>query len=291
MPIQVSVTVERPSPQLLKDEWGLACGGLGGGSSGAATGNIIDVGGINNVHYLANHDKNHWDVQKLAEVAQLPNSFLLGAGASADCCELIPNTSYLPGAPSRCCTHTAHVDPSTGAGLVKKHDKDPSYRSLVNLYACRGEECDTIAVRVSHALVEKQSLVSAMRTVIREHYKFEDGKNVGLGGVIRVTKGAIRSHIMPGYSKIDMHNMDQVNNWLVFYAPIQSPLTCCSVQVAHDVPGWELRVEHTHFFGEKAAGHYHYDVTPTEIEYHGYFVPAAKLYRVDQSIPPPGLTQ
>jgi hypothetical protein len=284
--MQVSVKVERPDPNKLQKEWGLAAGGLGGGSNGAAYGAIIDVGGINNVHYLANHDKNHWDVKKLAEVAKIPNSFLLGAGASSDCCELIPNTSFVDGSQPTCRTHTAHVDPATGAGILKKHDVDPSYRSLVNMYASLGQECDALSVHVSEAINEKQSLVSAMRTVIREHYKAEDGKNVALGGAFRVLKGAIKSHIMPGYSKIDMHTMEQVNDWLVFYQPIEAPLTCCSVQVAHDIPGLELRVEHTHFFGETVGGHYHYDVTPSEIEYQGYFVPASKLYRVDQSIEP-----
>jgi hypothetical protein len=59
-----------------------------------------------------------------------------------------------------------------------------------------------------------------------------------------------------------------------------------SVQVAWDVPSWEVRCEHTHFFGETEGGHYHYDVTPEEIHYVGYFVPAEVLIRVDQSRPP-----
>ena len=42
--------------------------------------------------------------------------------------------------------------------------------------------------------------------------------------------------------------------------------------------------EHTHFHSyehDKDAGHYHFDVTPDEIEYEGYFNTASEVHRVN----------
>lgn len=45
----------------------------------------------------------------------------------------------------------------------------------------------------------------------------------------------------------------------------------------------DLRVQHFHSFGAKGeGGHYHYDVTPENVEYLGYFVPAESIYRIDR---------
>ena len=42
-------------------------------------------------------------------------------------------------------------------------------------------------------------------------------------------------------------------------------------------------MEHTHCFSHHGdGGHYHYDVTPEEVSYLGYYAPAEKLYRVDR---------
>ena len=42
--------------------------------------------------------------------------------------------------------------------------------------------------------------------------------------------------------------------------------------------------EHTHFHSDEHkndAGHYHFDVTPDEIEYEGYFNTAQEVHRVN----------
>ena len=46
---------------------------------------------------------------------------------------------------------------------------------------------------------------------------------------------------------------------------------------------FDLRVEHTHCFSDHGeGGHYHYDTTPTEVEYHGYYTLAERCYRIDR---------
>jgi hypothetical protein len=48
--------------------------------------------------------------------------------------------------------------------------------------------------------------------------------------------------------------------------------------------GMNLRLEHTHFFSDTAeqneGGHYHYDITPDEVEYEAYLVAAERVYRI-----------
>ncbi len=49
--------------------------------------------------------------------------------------------------------------------------------------------------------------------------------------------------------------------------------------------GLDLRIEHTHCFSEHGeGGHYHYDVTPRDVHYHGFFSVAEEIYRVDAPV-------
>ncbi|KAH6934151.1 hypothetical protein HPB50_021050 [Hyalomma asiaticum] len=74
-----------------------------------------------------------------------------------------------------------------------------------------------------------------------------------------------------------------MNSWLKFFE-MEAPLVCLSVFVSHD-PGWDLRIEHTHCFSDhKQGGHYHYDTTPEEVEYLGYFNVAECMFRIDAPV-------
>lgn len=47
--------------------------------------------------------------------------------------------------------------------------------------------------------------------------------------------------------------------------------------------GLDMRIEHFHCFSEHGdGGHYHYDVTPDEVEYRGYFTLPEYVYRIDK---------
>ena len=49
--------------------------------------------------------------------------------------------------------------------------------------------------------------------------------------------------------------------------------------------GLDLRVEHFHCFSDHGeGGHYHYDVTPDEVQYSGFFNLAEKIYRIDRPL-------
>ena len=47
-----------------------------------------------------------------------------------------------------------------------------------------------------------------------------------------------------------------------------------------DLQGMDLRIEHSHGFSKHGdGGHYHYDTTPEEVEYLGYFVLGESEFR------------
>lgn len=99
--------------------------------------------------------------------------------------------------------------------------------------------------------------------------------------MFRVTKGAVHAHIMPDFPKRDV-NAEFCKTWLKYFS-FHAPITCLSVLVTEDVGDLNLRLEHTHFFSDHGeGGHYHYDTTPKDIEYVGYYVPAEELWRIGQ---------
>ena len=76
--------------------------------------------------------------------------------------------------------------------------------------------------------------------------------------------------------------------FLQFYESVGPKLQCYSVLWTGDPTGGNLNLresgEHTHFHSykdKKDAGHYHFDVTPEEIEYEGYFNTAKEVHRVN----------
>jgi len=75
-----------------------------------------------------------------------------------------------------------------------------------------------------------------------------------------------------------------VDKWLKFFQ-VSPPFLCQSVLVSSD-PGLDLRVEHSHGWtlheGATEAGHYHYDILPQDVEYHGIYTVAQKIVRIDR---------
>jgi len=88
---------------------------------------------------------------------------------------------------------------------------------------------------------------------------------------------------MPDFSACPINSDEDVNNWLKFYE-VTAPLTVLSVLVSRD-PGLDLRVEHSHGWGENnQGGHYHYDTSPDTVEYTGYYNIASTCYRIDKPV-------
>ncbi|EEC14094.1 conserved hypothetical protein [Ixodes scapularis] len=126
----------------------------------------------------------------------------------------------------------------------------------------------------------QENFVTAMRNGLKAKYGTEP---VGMGGAFLLAQGKAKLHIMPKFSTAPLLTDAAMNQWLKFFE-MNAPLVCLSTFVSHD-PGWDLRIEHTHCFSDhKQGGHYHYDTTPDEVEYLGYFNVAEWLYRIDAPV-------
>ena len=122
------------------------------------------------------------------------------------------------------------------------------------------------------------SLISCMRKALEAGFDVP----VGMGGTFLQAAGTVKYHIMPDFSSCPLNSDADVENWLKFYH-FKAPFVNMATFISKD-PGLDLRIEHTHGYStvNGTGGHYHHDVTPEEIEYVGYFSPAATIYRIDK---------
>ena len=80
---------------------------------------------------------------------------------------------------------------------------------------------------------------------------------------------------------MDIHN--QVLPYMIVHVYIAAAMGVMICYISPSPQGLDLRVEHTHCYSDHGeGGHYHCDVTPDHVEYHGYYTVAEKLFRIDQ---------
>ncbi|XP_038058677.1 ester hydrolase C11orf54-like isoform X1 [Patiria miniata] len=270
----VSVSVV-DCPDLSQQPFTLAAPGLCGSSR------AVDVGGIPNIHPLPKLDK-IYDMEKVAELADLPGAFMIGAGAGpykhvGVNSELMPNLVASTAAKEGSnCTHDIRLDVDSGQPILEKCSSTEC-ALMVNLYCSEGKPGKVLEVKASKRTGEAD-FVAAMREVMNERY---GEKPVGLGGSFMIEQGKAWLHIMPDFCPTPITSIKENEEWLKFIE-FDAPIICLSVFYSHD-PGLDLRIEHTHCFSHHGAGgHYHYDTTPDDVVYRGYFHPAEWVYRVDR---------
>jgi hypothetical protein len=124
---------------------------------------------------------------------------------------------------------------------------------------------------------EENNLISVIRRSLKQHSQ----EPIALGGIFRVEKGTVKAHIMPDFLDENLITKQQVDQWLKFY-DMDAPLNCASVLLTENIDNAGFRLEHTHFFSNHGqAGHYHFDITPKEVHYHGYFIVCEEAVIVD----------
>ncbi|UJR25060.1 hypothetical protein I4U23_006420 [Adineta vaga] len=124
---------------------------------------------------------------------------------------------------------------------------------------------------------EENNFISVIRRSLKQYSK----EPIALGGIFRIEKGTIKAHVMPDFVNEDLTNKQQVDQWLKFY-DMHAPLNCLSVLLTEDINNAGFRLEHSHFFSDHGqSGHYHFDITPKEVHYHGYFILCEEAIIVD----------
>ena len=254
---------------------------------------IIDVGGE---PYM--HDPKfigaEFDYEEISKNIGSQKSYALGAGSGAMSClsghcgELVVNENLIT-------SESKSVVARVGKGkecIVEKYTAR-KHGGLSNIYFSDGKKGKVIQIKVKGRSGKQASLSQSMRVALNKYLPVQDNKHVALAGVFRILKGKIKSHVQPDYNDIkiqyyDSKQMKCVKDFLQFYQPVGPELQCYSVLWTGDPTGGNLNLresgEHTHFHSykhSKDAGHYHFDVTPDEIEYEGYFNIPKEVYRVN----------
>tara|TARA_B100001250_G_scaffold269585_1_gene232659 strand:+ start:3576 stop:4553 length:978 start_codon:yes stop_codon:yes gene_type:complete len=254
---------------------------------------IIDVGGE---PYM--HDPKfigvEFDYEEISKKIGSEKSYAFGAGSGAMSClnghcgELIINENLITDE-SR--SIIARVSPEKKC-IVEKY-QSRKHGGLGNIYYTDGKKGEVIKIKIKKRKGQQGSLPQSMRISLIENLKIENNNHIALAGVFRILKGKIRSHVQPDYKDIkyeyyDPKIMKCVKDFLQFYEPVGPELQCYSVLWTGDPKGGDLNLresnEHTHFHSynnDNDAGHYHFDVSPDEIEYEGYFNVAEEVYRVN----------
>ena len=253
---------------------------------------IIDVGGEPYMHdpkFLGTE----FDYKEISKQIDSEKSYALGAGSGAMSClndhcgELIINENLITDESK---SIIARVSENKKC-IVEKYTAK-KHGGLGNIYYTDGKKGKVLKLIIKGRDGKQGSLPQAIRTALIEDLTTEDHK-LALAGVFRILNGKIRSHVQPDYKDIKQEYYDPklmkcVKDFLQFYEPVGPELQCYSVLWTGDPTGGNLNLresgEHTHFHSynhDRDAGHYHFDVTPDEIEYEGYFNNATEVHRVN----------
>ncbi|XP_071944149.1 ester hydrolase C11orf54-like [Antedon mediterranea] len=242
---------------------------------------LAEVGGVPNLMPVFKKETNY-DIEKVAEQADLPGAFVLGAGAGCHHfvgvnSEMMANIRTKGGENKdrQNLTRIAKVNKQDGSCILEACDST-QFSLMANLFLSEGKPGKVVEIKASKRTGE-ENFVTCMRNALNMKY---GDKCVGLGGTFLIEKGKAKFHVMPDFSTTPLDTLDQINNWLKFYE-MSSPLVVFSCFLSSD-PGLDLRLEHAHGFGHHGeGGHYHYDVTPDEVVYKAYYQVAEYIYRVD----------
>ena len=254
---------------------------------------IIDVGGE---PYM--HDPKfigaEFDYEEISKMIGSEKSYALGAGSGAMSCldghcgELVINENLITDESKSIIARVGkNKECIAEKYTARKHG------GLGNVFYTDGVRGKVIKIKIKGRSGEQGSLTQAMRKALSDHLKIKDNDHIALAGVFRILNGKIRSHVQPDYKDIkheyyDPEQMKCVKDFLQFYEPVGPELQGYCVLWTGDPTGGNLNLresgEHTHFHSytkENVAGHYHFDVTPEEIEYEGYFNTAEEVHRVN----------
>ncbi len=252
--------------------WGCPAEGISGNEK------IIDVGGEPYMHdpeFIGTE----FNYEEISKKIGSEKSYALGAGSSAMSCmdghcgELTINENLIT---SESKSLVARVGKNKEC-IVEKY-LERKHGGLSNIYFSDGRAGKVIQLKIKVRIGKQGSLSQSMRSALIKHMPIKNNKHVALGGVFRVLKGKIKSHVQPDYKDIkveyyDPKQMKCIKDFLPFYQPVGSELQCYTVLWTGDPSGGNLNLresgEHTHFHSynhNKDAGHYHFDVTPNEIE-------------------------
>lgn len=161
--------------------------------------------------------------------------------------------------------------------LVKLNNFETRGTAFGNLFVSEGSPGNILKVTCKYRF-GKDNFVSAIRKALRSRFR---EKTIGLGGVFIISNGTAMIHVVD--DKLMKIPRKQLSQW-VQYFNMTAPLVGVGTLVTNGACLKLERLEHFHIYSQHGqGGHYHYDVTPENVEYEGYFVAAERIVRIDRS--------
>ncbi|CAD5231474.1 unnamed protein product [Bursaphelenchus xylophilus] len=241
---------------------------------------IVDCGGHGNFFPKFQRHK-QFDLKKISKTSELPQGWIFGPGAAPRetvgvNAELVANANFNT---NKVNCYNGRLTPD-GKGYLEGTHSDTCFKMIANLALCSDEAGHRVLRISAKKRTGDGSFTEIIQKILASHYR---NKLVCLAGIWRFEKGRGYFHIVPDYPEKDFEKLDDIwKNWLHFFE-LPAPMTMTTVIHSNDI-GLDVPVEHTHgFSGRGHCGHYHGDVTPSEAVYDGYFLPATKLYRIDNT--------
>ncbi|XP_075992945.1 ester hydrolase C11orf54 homolog isoform X2 [Anticarsia gemmatalis] len=274
--VEVSVA---DTPDLTQSPYYLTSPGLTGNAK------LLELGGPPYLLPLVQRDK-LYDLALLAKHLKQDPAFVAGAGAGpwphiGVNCEGIINLSINNGTIDQG-TRIVSIEPvgapkGKGLYLQRRLPNNETRTALLGNYLLSEGKPGKVIKVVAKKRIGESNFITAIRETLKNHY---GDKIVGLGGTFLLRAGKVKFHVMPDFSATPLCTDSDVDTWL-HYFEMKAPITHVGTLVTGDF-GLDLRVQHFHGFSAHGdGGHYHYDTTPGDVEYEGYFALAGSIVRVD----------
>lgn len=245
---------------------------------------LTDIGGIPYLNPVPVMDKIYdlKNVPKWSDLSDSTSVFMIGAGAgpshvlSGTLAEMMSNIHIDSHQQIKNKSRICKIK-ENGFYLLENLENSSECMHMMNLFISEGKPGKVIELKAK-CRIGNEAFIHSLQSALRNHYGTQP---VGLGGTFVLSKGKARVHVMPCYSETPLQTDVEIQNWLKFFE-MSSPLTCLGYLMSYD-PGFSLRMEHFHCFSNHGdGGHFHYDTTPQEAEYIGYFNVPEYLFRVDR---------
>lgn len=163
---------------------------------------------------------------------------------------------------------------------------------LSNVFLSDGKIGEVIHIKVSVRTGEL-SIIHAIQKALQMVSGCSDGKQIGMGGVIKVLNGKICGHVQRGFIECEVNEVEKIDGFekyleaddnLVMFACVMSGDPSLFFQ-----KNFHLTLDNTYFYSlnkfcTSQAGKYKCDVTADVIEYECYFSVAESIYRIEDAV-------
>ncbi|XP_065219717.1 uncharacterized protein LOC135845180 [Planococcus citri] len=264
-------------PDLTLPPYNLASKGMGGDPA------VVQVGDPTN---FININYKLYDFRDVPKTLGVNSSHMFGAGGNCwSSCgyfgEMCANVNVKDDQVQNFTKDVLTEDKTLSGIKVKPVDVNETRFSVIgNLFSSRGLPGKVIRISCKQRTGKDDfptTIVNSLNSVFTDP--------IALGVVFLLKNGKAEVHVAPETPEKPFKNSDDLMKW--FLLPIVSPpYVAVGTVLTRNPPGWGVQTYHFHGCNDKEGGHFHFDVTPDQVEYEAYVAPAEILCTIDKAQKP-----